>query len=403
MTEPEPAPERGTARSGPRGGAPAAILALASFVVVLDFAGAIILLPSIRDDVGGSIDHLTWVVAGFVLCFAIMVLPAAGLAERYGRRGLFLSGAATFGLASAGAALAPTMAALLAARAVQGIGAAMIETAGYALIIATFPGERRDRTLNKRSVAALAGAALGPVLPGALATLLSWRYLFWLDVVLAGVVTIAAARLLPASRARQRPPKLDVPGLATGAVTLAAVFFAATEGARLGWTSATFMVALAAAAAAGAGDLVIQSHSSSPLVDLGLFRDRSFTIGTLARATTEFTSLGIFLPLSGFLQSQLHYSPLVSGLLLMSVIVGAILSGAVAENLAGRADPRWLLIPGFLVIAAGTFWVAHVSPTTGGTFFIAPLAVTGVGIGATERPAESAAQRRVAAADTASA
>lgn len=133
----------------------------------------------------------------------------------------------------------------------------------------------------------------------------------------------------------------------------------------------------------------------NPLVDVALFTDRLFAVGTLLRGATEFASLGVFFALSHFMQVQLGYSAVVTGLLLLAIIGGAVVTSPVAETLSGRVDVRWLVIPGFLLVAAGTFWVAHIEPQTNWTFFLAPLAVAGAGFGLLEAPTTSATQRDI--------
>jgi EmrB/QacA subfamily drug resistance transporter len=388
---PDPAPSQLDNRPGPL----LAVLVLASFMVVLDYAGAIILLPSILADLAGSLDEATWVVAAFVLTFAVLFLPAAGAAERWGRRRLFLCGVAVFTLASLAAALAPSLRFLVGVRVLQGAGAAMIEPAVFALIKAAVPRERQQWAFGVQGGAFLLGAALGPILPGALATAWSWRYLFWLNVLLGTVIALSALRVLPRSRPAAPPRSLDVPGAALGAAALFGFFFAVIEGPRLGWTSVAVIGTFTASVVASVLFLTVEARVANPLVDLRLFGNRTFTIGNAARAATEFTSLGVFLPLSHFLQVQLGHSPLVAGLLLMSVIGGALVTAALAERVTGRLDARWLMVPGFVLAAAGIFWVAHVSPATGWGFFIAPLAVAGAGIGALEGPAENAVRHGV--------
>lgn len=367
-------------------------LLLASFVVVLDFAGSIILLPSIESDLGGTLSQLTWVVAAFVLTFAVGFVPAARSGARHGRRRLLVAGLGVFVIASAVAATTPWLTLLLAARVGQGAGAAMIEPAVFAIVKTDVSAQRREVAFNARSGVFLLGAALGPILPAALATWLSWRYVFWLDVIVALASLVGVLRLVPSSSDARSARGHDIVGLVLGAAGLVAVFSAVIDSGRLGWTSPPVIGGLVGAAVLLVLFLFWEARTPDPLLTGGLCGHRLFTIGNIIRALTEFTSLGIFLPLSGFLQTRLDHSPLIAGLLLMPVIGGALVTGSVAEKLAARLDLRLLTVPGFTLVAIGIFWVAHVSQMTNWEFFIAPLAVAGAGIGLLENPAETAIQ-----------
>lgn len=389
MTEPrehptEPHPGRPSGRAD-------LVLAAATFVVVLDLAGVVILLPSIQGDLDASIAGGTWVVAVFVIAMATtLALGARFVGARGGRRALLL-GMGTFALGSVVAALAPTLAVLLLARGVQGVGVALVEPAVRAVLRASGDDGRGGRT---QGVAALLAAALGPVLPAALATFLSWRAQFWLDAAIGAAVVVAAGRLpRVAPSVRRRVSAGDAILTALALVAAAGAFVVAIEGPGRGWTSAP-IVAAAAAAVVGSGVFVaVALRRREPLVGLRLLGNRPFVVGGTVRALTELASLGVFLALSGYLQDQQGRSPIIAGLLLMAIIVGALFTAPVAERLGERADPRRFLVPGFLVTGGGIFWAAHLTPTTPGWFVLAPLAVAGAGIGLLESPADLTIRR----------
>ncbi|MGH3322736.1 MAG: MFS transporter, partial [Streptosporangiaceae bacterium] len=368
-------------------------------MVVLDYAGVVILLPAILGDLGGGLDAVTWVLAAFILAFAVLLLPSGRLAERVGSKPVLVTGALVFALAGAAAALAPSIGFLIGMRTLQGAGAAASEAAVFALIDSIKPSESRSQTRTKQQAAFFLGAALGPVLPGAIVSGLSWEFFFGLDALLGlAVATGGAVYLRPSrdARPRSQPRRTwDVPGMLTGAAFVGLLSFALVEGHPYGWGSAPIVAVLATAGVALAGFGVVEYHASDPLVDLSLFGVRRFAVGNTVRAATEFTSLGIFLPLSHFLQVDLGYSALVAGSVLTAIIVGALVGAPIAEPLADRVDVRWLVLPGFGLVAAGTYWLAHVTPDTGWTFLLAPLVVAGVGIGALEGPSGKATRRDV--------
>ncbi len=367
------------------------ILAAATFVVVLDLAGVVILLPSIQGELRGTIAGGTWIVAAFVIAVATTLPLGARLVATLGGRRMLLVGVGIFALASVVAALAPTLAVLLVARSLQGVGVALLEPAVRALLRAHGDGGRASQA---QAIAALLGAALGPVLPAALATLLSWRAQFWLDASVGAAVAVVAARRLPSARpsALVRTSGRDLVLTVLAMVAATGAFFAVIEGPRLGWTSAR-VVASGVAAVFGSVLLVaVHLRQRDPLVSFRLLRRRRFTVGSTVRALTEFASLGVFLALSGYLQDQEGHSPIVAGLLLMPIILGALLTAPLVEQFGGRLDPRWFLVPGFLVTGAGIFWAAHLTPTTPWWYVLAPLTVAGAGIGALESPADRTIQ-----------
>ncbi len=210
------------------------IFAFSSFMVILDAASLPIPLPSILKDLGGTLDAVTWVFGAFILAFAIFLLPCGRLADGYGRRVLFLSGGTVFAFGSLAAALAPSMTVLIGALAVQGIGAAMLEPAAHALIVATFPPEQHKGAFGAQRVGVFLGAALGPILSGGLTTVLSWHSIFWLNLLMGGAVVAGAVFVLPESRAAEASRRLDLPGLVLGASGLFFLLFSLIEGVRLG-------------------------------------------------------------------------------------------------------------------------------------------------------------------------
>ena len=391
--------DKGGAREPPRPNrrqwAMLVVFTLSSFLVILNAASLPIPLPSIQEDLGGTLDEITWVFGAFILTFAVFLLPFARLADIYGRRMLLIWGVTVFTLASLAAALTPSMEFLIGALAVQGLGAAMVEPAVRALLKATFPPERQSLAFGVQRAGFFAAAAAGPILSGFLTTVLSWEYVFWLNVAVGVVVLAGAVPVIPESRAQGVSRRLDWAGLLLGAAGIFFLVFPIIEGTRLGWGSPSIVGSFAASVVLLALFVVTETRVWEPLVDLTMFKDRLFAVGNFVRGATEFASLGIFFALSHFLQAQLGYSALVAGLLLMSIIVGALITSPIAETLSGRVDVRLLVIPGFVFVAAGTFWVAHVSPETGWAFFIAPLAIAGAGFGALESPTETTMHREV--------
>lgn len=377
-------PSAGTAvTAGTKRRAALATMTLGSFIVVLDAAIVFIPLPAILADLDGTLDQGAWVLGAFILVFAVFLVPSARLAQRYDRRVSFVVGTSVFTAASLACALAPSMEVLLAARAVQGLGAALLETSVFALLKAVFPEPERERAFRVQAGAVGLGALLGPILGGVLTTGLSWHFVFWLNV-LVGVVVLAAALLVVPSSRGEGAARGDVTGVVLGGAALLLTTFALIEGPPIGWGSPVVVGSLVAAVVLFVCCAAWERRSSTPLVEWRLFRFRRFATGNVLRGAAEFASLGLFFAVSHFLQTELGYSALVAGALLMAVIVGALLGSPVAEAATARVDVRWLVVTGFVLLAGGIFWVAHVAPDTGWEFFIAPLLVAGAGFGLME-------------------
>ncbi|MGP4028721.1 MFS transporter [Actinomadura sp. 3N407] len=377
-----------------------AVLLLGTFIVVFDTAGMVIPLPAMLEDLGGALDTATWAYGAFVLTFAVFLLPAARLADRQGHRRLFLPGMAIFTAASLACALAPSMEFLVAARAVEGLGAAMAEPAAFALTKTAFAGRARERAATAHRAAFAVAALSAPVVSGLITWGLSWEFMFYLNVLTGAAVLIAGGRLVPATRGDRPPRSLNVTGALLGGLAVFALAFTVIEGTRFGWDSPLIAGFAAAGIALLALFVLNERRTGDPFVPRNLLKSRRFTVGNLARGVGEFASLGLFFALSHVLQVQHGYSALAAGALLMSIIVGAVIVAPVSESLTGRVDVRLLVIPGFLLIAAGTYWVTHSSPSSGWLFFLAPLAIAGAGFGLQEDPTAATALDDVPATQT---
>lgn len=371
------------------------ILTLSTFIVLDDASAVFIALPSILADLGGTLAQSTWILASFILSFAVFLLLFGKLGDIFGRRLMFVSGIGVFTLASLACAIAPSIEFLIGARVVLGIGAAMVEPTVLALIKSTFPREKLGLAFGVQGIAAGIGASLGPILGGFITTTLSWHYIFLLNVPIGIVAIVGALLTIRESRAEGISRTIDVPGLVTSGAGLFFLVFALVEGERLGWDSTTILGSFAAAIALLPLFVVIESRVRNPLVDLTLFKDRLFAVGNVLRGITEFGSLGVFFALSPFLQIVLGYSAFETGLVLLPLVAASIIVSPLAGSLSDRVDARWLVAPGFLLVAGGNFWLAHLSPETGWAFFITPLAVLGAGLATLYGPTTSTTLRDI--------
>ena len=332
---------------------PWALLAvsLASFMTLLDNNVTNVALPAIQRDLHLTAAGLEWVVSSYVLAFAGLLLAGGRLADAFGRRRLFLAGLVVFTAASLAAGLAGDATVLIAARAVQGVGAAMITPTTLAIISSMY----RDPTERTRAVglwAASGGVALaaGPLVGGILSEHASWGWIFMLNVPIGVVVLALGLWAVPESRETVRG-RLDLPGLGTAALALTALTWGLIEGAGRGWTSAAVLGAFAVAAAAAGAFVLVEQRTADPMVDLALFRSGTFSGGLAALVLWAFGLFGIYFFTSLWLQDVLGFSPTVAGLAFLPMaallVVGSVLSGRLAQRVgAGR------LVGGAMVVMA---------------------------------------------------
>jgi EmrB/QacA subfamily drug resistance transporter len=265
-----PAPQKS------RTGATLAIVSLALFMVVLDNLVVTVALPAIRADLGATLQSLEWTINAYTLAFAVMLIPGAALGDRFGRRRLFLIGLALFTVSSAGAALAPTTSALVAARALQGVGGAIVAPLTLTLLADAFPADRRGAALGIWSGISGTGIALGPIVGGAVVDGISWHWIFWINVPIGLALLPVAAVLLRESHGPSRT--LDLPGIGLAGVGLLSLVFGLVRGQGDGWTSPLIMSSLALGVVLLAAFVAWELRAKAPMVPMAFFRNRTFAV-----------------------------------------------------------------------------------------------------------------------------
>jgi EmrB/QacA subfamily drug resistance transporter len=354
-------------------------VALATFMTYLDNNIVNVAIPAIQRDLHLTTANLEWVVSGYILVFAGLLLAGGRLADAFGRRRLFTIGLVVFTGASLAAGLADSFGVLVAARAVQGLGAALVTPTTLAIISAAYP-EPRERARAVGIWAGVGGLALavGPLIGGVLAQHASWGWIFTINVPV-GIATLLLG--LWAIRETREPVRrpLDVPGLVLATTALTALTWALIEGAPRGWTSPTVLGGFAVAALAGLAFVVVEQRSAHPMVSVSLFRERAFSGGVVAMMLWAFGLFGIYFFTSLYLQDVLGFSPTEAGLaflpMALCMVVGAVLSPLVARAvgtgrlvglamtlmgvgiasvaLLGESASYAALMPSFLVIGIG--------------------------------------------------
>ena len=355
------------------------IASAASFMAALDTLVVTTALTTIRLDLGASIEQLEWTVNAYNLSFAVLLMTAAALGDRFGRRSVFAVGLVLFALASAACALAPSIGWLIAARAVQGVGAAILTTLGLALVSTAFPPERRGSALGIFFAITGLAVASGPLVGGAIAEGLEWPWIFWLNVPLGFALVPLALRRVPESFGPDSG--LDIRGLALVTAGVFGLVWGLVRGNIAGWDSFEVIGTLAGGALLVAAFVAWQLRAPEPMLPMRFFRSRAFSAGNAAIFFAVASLFcGVFF-LAQFMQNTLGSGPLEAGLRLLPWTGTLFFVAPVAGALVDRFGERPFLVAGPLLQAAGMGWIALIAgPGMAYSEMIAPLMVAGVGV-----------------------
>ena len=356
-----------------------AITSIALFMVVLDNLVVSTAIPVIRVDLGASIEQLEWTVNAYVLTFAVLLLTGAALGDRFGRKKLFMLGIGIFTAASAAAALAPNADWLIAARALQGLGSAIVMPLTLTLLSAAVPASSRGVALGAWSGVAGLAVAMGPLVGGAVVDGISWQWIFWLNVPI-GIVLLPLATRLAESRGPDK--NLDFPGLVLASAGLLGIVWALINGNSHGWSNPWIVGALAGGAALVAAFVAWELRAPEPMLPMRFFRNRAFAAANGASLFMYFGMFGSIFLLTQFFQTAQGYTPLQSGLRVlpwtaMPMIVAPI-AGALSDKIGGRP----FMAAGLALQAIGLGWIAAVSTATVGYgSFVGAFILSGIGMG----------------------
>jgi EmrB/QacA subfamily drug resistance transporter len=368
-----------------------AAVSLAAFMTYLDNNIINVAIPTIQHDLHLSVSGLEWVVSSYLLTLAGLLLVGGRLADVFGRRRLFLAGMALFTVSSLAAGLAGSGTVLIASRAVQGVGAALLMPTTLAIIMATFTNPRQRNTAIGiwAAVGALA-LALGPVLGGLISQHLHWGWIFLINVPV-GVITFAiAAAYVSESRDDRTRRTLDLPGLVTSALALFALTYALIEGGTRGWTSPLILGAFALAAVAAAAFGVIETRTQNPMVDLAMFRRREFSGGTGTMMIWSFGILGIYFFTSLYLQEILGFSPTKAGLAFVPMALCVAVFAAIAPRIEALAGAHRAVAAGMLLMVAGLSLFARLGSQAGYDSLLPGFMLFGAGAGLMNVPLTNA-------------
>jgi EmrB/QacA subfamily drug resistance transporter len=354
------------------------VTTVALFMVVLDNLVVSTAIPAIRVDLGASLEQLEWTVNAFTLAFAVFVLTGAALGDRFGRKRMFMLGVGTFTVASAAAAVAPSAEWLIAARTVQGLGAAVVTPLTLTILSDAVSRERRGAALGAWSGIAGLAVAMGPLVGGAVVDGIAWQWIFWLNVPVGLVLLPLATRL----RESHGPDKaLDLRGLALASTGMLGLVWGVIHGNGDGWSSPVIVAALAGGAALLGAFVIWELRAPAPMLPMRFFRNRAFAAANGASLLVYFGMFGSIFLLVQFFQTAQGYSPLKAGLLLLPWTAMELIVAPIAGALSDRIGGRPLLAAGLALQAVGLGWMAAVStPTVGYGSLVGPFIVTGIGM-----------------------
>jgi EmrB/QacA subfamily drug resistance transporter len=355
-----------------------ALTSLGSFVVVLDFLVVSTALTAIRDDLHASIGDLEWTVNAYTLTFAVLLMSAAVLGDRLGRRRVYAAGLGLFAIASAGCALAPGIGVLVAARAVQGVGAAIVMPLALGLLNSGFPPERRGWAMGMYGSVTGMGAVLGPIVGGAVTQGLAWQWIFWINVPI-GLLAIpfVLTKLDETAVVRRR---LDPVGVVLCSAAALGLVWGLVRTDSVGWGDAQVVAPLTLGAACVLAFALWERRFDSPMIPPRLFGSREFTAGGVAIFCLNGSLSGAVFFTAQFLQAGLHHDPLAAGLRLLPWGVVPFVVAPFTGRLADRLGGRPLVVAGIALWAVGMLWLGIVASTTVSYWELCiPMVISGFG------------------------
>ena len=365
------------------------------FMIMLDNTIVNVALPSIQRDLEIGISELEWVVNGYALTFAVVMLTGGKLADLLGRRLIFVVGLAIFTAASLACGMAPSAEWLIGARIVQGVGAALMNPATLSIITATFPPRQRGMAIGIWAGVSALALAIGPLVGGVIAEHLHWGWIFFINVPV-GVLAILVARLvITETRDTSAEQRLDVPGLATSAVGLFALTYGLIEANTYGWTSVRILSLFGLAAAALVAFVVLELRQRVPMLDLSLFRDSTFAGANTVMMLVALAMFGVFFFVSLFVQNILGYSATEAGATFLPMTLLIILIAPFAGRYSDRVGSRWLMGAGMVCVGVSLLIFSRLDMGSDFWSLLPGLLVGGVGMALAMTPTTAAAMGAV--------
>ena len=364
------------------------------FMIMLDNTVVNVALPSIQRDLGVGLSELEWIVSGYALTFAALMLIGGKLADAYGRRLLFVIGIVVFTVASLLCGLSTSGDMLIASRVLQGAGAAMMNPATLSIIAATFPPRQRGTAIGIWAGVSALALAIGPLVGGLLTEHASWNWIFFVNVPF-GILGVFASFLLIEESHDPTHERLDIPGLATSALGLFALTYGLIEANTYGWGSARIVGSFVVAAVALAAFVVLERRQRAPMLDLTLFRNRTYVGANLAILLVSLAMFGVFFFVSLFMQNILGYSAVEAGAAFLPMTILVIIVAPIAGRVSDRLGSRGLITAGMLLLACQLLYFSQLGADATFWTLLPGLVLGGIGMSMTMTPGTAAATRAV--------
>jgi EmrB/QacA subfamily drug resistance transporter len=364
------------------------------FMIMLDNTVVNVALPAIQRDLGADLSELQWVVTGYALTFAALMLIGGKVADAYGRRRIFVLGIAVFTLASLWCGLAESGDMLIAARVVQGAGAALMNPATLSIIAAAFPAQQRGTAIGIWAGVSALALAIGPLVGGLITDRVDWSWIFFINVPI-GVLAIAASYLFIDETRDETHVRLDLPGLATSGIGLFALTYGLIEANTYGWGSTRIVGAFVVATVALAAFVLLERHQRAPMLPLELFRNPTYTGANLVILLVALAMFGVFFFVSLYMQNILGYSAVQAGAAFLPMTILIILVAPAAGRLSDRIGSRGLLTAGMTLVAMHLLYLSRLDETATYWQILPGFLLGGAGIALTMTPSAAAATRNV--------
>jgi len=377
------------------------VMSLGFFMTLLDLTIVNIAIPNMITKLHASLDGVLWVINAYALVLAVLLITAGRLGDLRGQRKMFIIGVIVFTLASAACGLSLNVTELVAFRAVQGLGAALLMPQTLAILTTVFPPERRGAAFGVWGAVAGVATIAGPTLGGLLVSAFDWRYIFLINVPIGVAVVLMGIFLIPDVRTGTQH-RLDIPGVILASLALLAICYGLVEGQKYHWSTITSFVSIPLVIAVGVVLLAVflfvqaRTQDREPLVPFGLFRDRNYSLMNWVSGAVSIGMMGIFLPFTIYLQSALGYSALKAGLTMAPASIVSMFVAPVAGRLTDRIGGKLILFAGLLCFAAGMGLTGEIATVhSSWTDFVPTLALAGFGMGCTFAPMTTTAMRSV--------
>jgi EmrB/QacA subfamily drug resistance transporter len=352
-------------------------------------------LPSIQRSLHMSISSLEWIVTAYALTFAALLITGGKLGDLFGRKRMFIAGLVVFTLASLACGLAPNAGFLIGARAVQGVGAALMNPATLSIITATFPPKERGQAIGIWAGVSALALAIGPLIGGLIVDNINWHWIFYVNVPVGVAGVIVSRWVIAESRDTSHEQSIDLPGLLTSGGSLLALSYALIEGNKHGWGSPEIVGLFVGAAVLLAVFVWLELRQRLPMLDLGLFKIGSFAGANIVAMLVSLGMFGVFFFISLYVQNVLGYSPTKAGAIFLPMTILIILIAPIAGKLSDRVGSRWLMGAGMAILGVSLLLYQRIGLHTGFWSLLPQLVLGGVGMALTMSPMTSAAMGSV--------